>query len=146
MQRHTGLIFKEAEKDKETGDTTHVVHGLTTAAAIWLSAAVGVACGGELYFAASFAISIMLTLLRFGPRMPSSDDDDESSVGDLVAEWMGAQRYSSTAIAKSTEELEEVVDPEKQPMINNDSPKKASTSSLRKVKKRSSAAHLGGVV
>lgn len=31
-----GLIFKEADKDKITGDTTHVVHGLTTAASVWM--------------------------------------------------------------------------------------------------------------
>jgi putative Mg2+ transporter-C (MgtC) family protein len=31
-----GLIFKENEKDKATGDTTHVVHGLTTAASLWI--------------------------------------------------------------------------------------------------------------
>lgn len=31
-----GLIFKEADKDKVTGDTTHVVHGLTTAASLWI--------------------------------------------------------------------------------------------------------------
>lgn len=31
-----GLIFKQAEKDNATGDTTHVVHGLTTAASLWI--------------------------------------------------------------------------------------------------------------
>ena len=31
-----GLIFKEADKDNITGDTTHVVHGLTTAASLWI--------------------------------------------------------------------------------------------------------------
>lgn len=31
-----GLIFKEADKDNVTGDTTHVVHGLTTAASLWI--------------------------------------------------------------------------------------------------------------
>lgn len=31
-----GLIFKEADKDKITGDTTHVVHGLTTSASLWI--------------------------------------------------------------------------------------------------------------
>jgi putative Mg2+ transporter-C (MgtC) family protein len=31
-----GLIFKEADKDHVTGDTTHVVHGLTTAASLWI--------------------------------------------------------------------------------------------------------------
>ena len=31
-----GLIFKQAEKDEKTGDTTHVVHGLTTSASLWI--------------------------------------------------------------------------------------------------------------
>jgi len=138
-----GLIFKEAEKDKNTGDTTHVVHGLTTAAAIWLSAAVGVACGGEMYFAASFAIALLLTLLRFGPRMPSNDDD-ESSVGDS-GDWMGVRgpAYSSIAINNNNNPVEEV-DPEKQAMISKNSERKHS--SFRKLKRRASAAHLGGVV
>jgi uncharacterized membrane protein YhiD involved in acid resistance len=33
-----------------------------------LSAAVGIACGGGLYFAASFSTALNLLLLRFGPR------------------------------------------------------------------------------
>jgi uncharacterized membrane protein YhiD involved in acid resistance len=114
-----------------------VVHGLTTAAAIWLSAAVGVACGGELYFAASFAIALLLTLLRFGPRMPSSDDDD-SSLGDM----MNVHGYPSVGLYNSTENVEP--DPEKQAMINKNSTRQ--NSSIRKLKKRTSAAHLGGVV
>jgi putative Mg2+ transporter-C (MgtC) family protein len=72
-----GLIFKEA-KNHEEGGPTHVVHGLTTAASLWLSAAVGIACGGELYFAASFGTAMMLLLLRFGPRNSDLDEDDES--------------------------------------------------------------------
>jgi putative Mg2+ transporter-C (MgtC) family protein len=31
-----GLIFKEAQKDNKTGDTMHVVHGLTTSASLWI--------------------------------------------------------------------------------------------------------------
>ncbi|KAL3912926.1 MAG: hypothetical protein SGARI_000910 [Bacillariaceae sp.] len=67
-----GLIFKKEEKDNSL-----VVHGLTTAASVWISASVGIACGGELYFAASFGVSIMMLLLRFGPRSFDTDDDDE---------------------------------------------------------------------
>jgi uncharacterized membrane protein YhiD involved in acid resistance len=48
-----GLIFKKEEKSN-SGDSNHVVHGLTTAASLWLSAAVGIACGGELYFPGKF--------------------------------------------------------------------------------------------
>ena len=36
-----GLIWKQTEKD-EKGEFTHSVHGLTTAASLWLSAAVGI--------------------------------------------------------------------------------------------------------
>ena len=68
-----GLIFKKTQSE---GDNM-VVHGLTTAASVWLSAAVGIACGGELYFAASFGTCLMMLLLRFGPRGSDHDDDDE---------------------------------------------------------------------
>ncbi len=53
-----------------------VVHGLTTAASVWLSAAVGIACSGGLFFAASFTVALMLILLRFGPtRNPKLDTE-----------------------------------------------------------------------
>jgi uncharacterized membrane protein YhiD involved in acid resistance len=124
-----GLIFKEAEKDKATGDTTHVVHGLTTAASLWLSAAVGVACGGGLYFAASFSIALMLTLLRFGPRF--YHDDEESLPGGEDDDNVG--HYASVAISNSRDEN---FDPEQERM-------------LKKVEKQQSTrkrAHLGGLV
>lgn len=71
-----GLIFKK------TGDDQMVVHGLTTAASVWLSAAVGIACGGELYFAALFGTCLMMLLLRFGPRGSDAIEDDEESDDD----------------------------------------------------------------
>ena len=64
-----GLIIKSTEKDPITGESHHLVQGITTAAATWLSAAVGLACGGGLYFVASFSTAINLVLLRFGPRL-----------------------------------------------------------------------------
>lgn len=36
-----GLIMKATEKDLVTGESHHLVQGITTAAATWLSAAVG---------------------------------------------------------------------------------------------------------
>lgn len=62
-----GLIFKNAEKN-ELGDMEHTVHGITTAISLWISAAVGIACGGELYFVASYSVGVMMLMLRFGPR------------------------------------------------------------------------------
>mmetsp|Transcript_28276 Transcript_28276/g.62985 ORF Transcript_28276/g.62985 Transcript_28276/m.62985 type:complete len:328 (-) Transcript_28276:199-1182(-) len=71
-----GLIFKKDETNEE-GERTHVVHGLTTAASVWLSAAVGIACGGDLYFAAAFCTAVMMLLLRFGPRSLDHDNEEE---------------------------------------------------------------------
>lgn len=78
-----GLIFKKDQTD-ENGETNHVVHGLTTAASVWLSAAVGIACGGDLFFAALFCTSVMMLLLRFGPRLnePEDDEDDDYERGE----------------------------------------------------------------
>jgi len=73
------LIFKDLHKDVD-GDMTHTVKGLNTAASVWLSAAVGVACGGGLYFVATFASALILVLLRFGPRNPVSSSPSSSPI------------------------------------------------------------------
>ena len=81
-----GLIFKK-DQTAEDGEQTHVVHGLTTAASVWLSAAVGIACGGDLYFAAVYCTAAMMLLLRFGPRMRDGSEDeysDEGSEGEIT--------------------------------------------------------------
>jgi putative Mg2+ transporter-C (MgtC) family protein len=31
-----GLIFKDSQQNKKTGYTSHVVHGLTTSASLWI--------------------------------------------------------------------------------------------------------------
>lgn len=85
-----GLIVKSSEKDPVTGESHHLVQGITTAAATWLSAAVGIACGGGLYFAASFSTALNLLLLRFGPRFsdaPSSDASNGVSRMGGTDEW-----------------------------------------------------------
>jgi len=50
-----GLIFKGTVGVGE--NEVHQVHGLTTAASVWLSAAVGVGCGGALYFPTVYGVS-----------------------------------------------------------------------------------------
>ncbi|KAL7555099.1 hypothetical protein ACHAWF_018711 [Thalassiosira exigua] len=81
-----GLIVKSSEVDPVTGERHHLVQGITTAAATWLSAAVGIACGGGMYFPAAFSTALNLLLLRFGPRTSQSD---ESSVATRMSgtEW-----------------------------------------------------------
>jgi uncharacterized membrane protein YhiD involved in acid resistance len=54
------LIWKGSviEGDEET----HQVHGLTTAASLWLSAAIGVGAGGALYVVSIYSVRLQLPL------------------------------------------------------------------------------------
>mmetsp|Transcript_15480 Transcript_15480/g.33377 ORF Transcript_15480/g.33377 Transcript_15480/m.33377 type:complete len:303 (+) Transcript_15480:185-1093(+) len=61
----SALIWKGFVDEEKVN---HQVHGLTTAASVWISAAVGVAAGGELYFCAVYTTLLMVFILRFGPR------------------------------------------------------------------------------
>mmetsp|Transcript_29854 Transcript_29854/g.66963 ORF Transcript_29854/g.66963 Transcript_29854/m.66963 type:complete len:208 (-) Transcript_29854:109-732(-) len=73
-----GMIWKQSQED---GGQT--VHGLTTAASLWLSAAVGIAAGGEMYFCAMFGTSVMVLMLRFGPRVTDPEAEEETCEDDL---------------------------------------------------------------
>jgi len=109
-----GLIWKEAQKDEETGTTAHTVHGLTTAASLWLSSAVGIACGGGLYFAASFSTAIILVLLRFGPRYYEPEDSKEEQeydqeeatdeLNDLIRRGANTEGYNALCSVHSMSE------------------------------------------
>jgi len=111
-----GLIVKSSEIDPETGERHHLVQGITTAAATWLSAAVGIACGGGMYFTAAFSTALNLLLLRFGPRGASSDDGSVASrtsgsewtnlVGnDVEAGNIGTERPSYGGTGETFEKL-----------------------------------------
>mmetsp|Transcript_32485 Transcript_32485/g.48965 ORF Transcript_32485/g.48965 Transcript_32485/m.48965 type:complete len:377 (+) Transcript_32485:206-1336(+) len=56
----------------------HQVHGLTTAASVWLSAAIGVGTGGALYFVSVYSTVLIILVLRYGPRLYLQDDDNYS--------------------------------------------------------------------
>lgn len=71
-----GLIWKGSTG--ESGNEKQEVHGLTTAASVWLSAAVGVAIGGgqRLYIVSIYAVALVVLVLRFGPQMYMLEDSD----------------------------------------------------------------------
>lgn len=97
-----GLIWKAPSGAGSGGQQQ--VHGLTTAASLWLSSAVGVACGGALYFVASFCVVIMVVLLRFGPRIDVIDGaggPDEAEFGaDYAAAARDSKRLSSARVVR----------------------------------------------
>lgn len=124
---------------------THVVHGLTTAASLWLSAAVGVACGGTLYFAASFGTAVMLVLLRFGPRFSELDDDEETEDdNDQDETERGGADIEAAAYRMDDRKLSERGANETSSLLPQpDSVSRQSTRNVASVRKR---AHLGSVV
>mmetsp|Transcript_23912 Transcript_23912/g.51640 ORF Transcript_23912/g.51640 Transcript_23912/m.51640 type:complete len:718 (-) Transcript_23912:136-2289(-) len=76
-----GLIWKGSLSDG-SGNEVHQVHGITTAASVWLAAAVGVGAGGALYVVSIYSTALIILVLRFGPRLylqndRGFEDDDE---------------------------------------------------------------------
>jgi len=55
------------------------VHGLTTATSVWLSAAIGILCGGGLYVPGLFTTSAGVVYLRFAPRLDTPIDTEEDA-------------------------------------------------------------------
>ncbi|KAJ8901237.1 hypothetical protein NDN08_007086 [Rhodosorus marinus] len=53
------------------------VHGLTTAASVWVAASLGIASGGQLYFTGIYTTILVVLMLRFGPRSPEKGEDSE---------------------------------------------------------------------
>ncbi|KNC83045.1 hypothetical protein SARC_04692 [Sphaeroforma arctica JP610] len=68
-----GLIWKGSSLDGSSPQ----VHGLTTAASVWLSAAVGTAAGGRMYFVCTYVVCLLMVILRFAPRSGNMEHDDE---------------------------------------------------------------------
>lgn len=73
------LIFKDSGQIK----------GLTTACGVWLACAVGMCCGGGLYFVSFFGVAGVVAVLRFGPRSAMPDDEeDEAKVHPVAVETL----------------------------------------------------------
>jgi putative Mg2+ transporter-C (MgtC) family protein len=66
-----GVITTSASRNE------NVVHGLTTAATIWLSAAVGVACGVGLFQIATMASVMTVSILRLGRMNPKQQQQKQ---------------------------------------------------------------------
>jgi len=87
----SALIWKETEGEKGTPSERHSVHGLTTAASVWLSAAVGIGAGGALYLYCLWCVVLVVFVLRLGPRLvlmgTYGADDSSFQNTDTGSEW-----------------------------------------------------------
>jgi len=68
-----GLIWKTTTGEGQ--DSVHQIHGLTTAASIWLAASIGVAVGGGYYFISLYSVILIVKVLKYGPRIFYQKDD-----------------------------------------------------------------------
>mmetsp|Transcript_25905 Transcript_25905/g.37928 ORF Transcript_25905/g.37928 Transcript_25905/m.37928 type:complete len:172 (-) Transcript_25905:92-607(-) len=81
----SALVWKHTFGEK--GSEKHEVHGLTTAASVWLSASVGIGAGGHMYLVSIYAVMLVIFVLRLGPRMMLADDSSSMINETEESEW-----------------------------------------------------------
>lgn len=110
-----GLIWKGSSTASKEVDgevvraTTQEVHGLTTAASVWLSAAVGVAVGGgrRLYIVSVYGVMLVILVLRFGPQLylaKDSESVDDWDDDDSELDWESFTDDSSDLHSQCSDE------------------------------------------
>ncbi|KAL3922353.1 MAG: hypothetical protein SGILL_002252 [Bacillariaceae sp.] len=77
------LIWKESIGERE--NQRNHVHGVTTAASVWLSASVGVASGGALWVCSAWTVILVVFLLRFGPQFAFVDDESYKTSDESIS-------------------------------------------------------------
>jgi uncharacterized membrane protein YhiD involved in acid resistance len=94
------LIWKGTFLDEYDGRERHQVHGLTTAASLWLSAAVGVGAGSALYVVTTYSTILVLIVLRYGPRLykesPRQESQDVPDQGSQAATVTSSELVTET--------------------------------------------------
>ena len=101
------------------------VHGLTTAASVWLAAAVEVAVGGgrRLHIVSVYVVMLVILVLRFGPQLYFTQDaESQQGFDDVVdddsaLDWDSITDDSSTGLSID-DENEDVKDLEKTRVYN----------------------------
>lgn len=78
------LIWKESTGEKGPNQRNHV-HGITTAASVWLSASVGIAAGGALWVSSAWTVILVVFVLRFGPKMAFVEDQSYRTSDDSLS-------------------------------------------------------------
>ena len=72
-------IWKGTKSSDDGMHQVPEVHGLTTATSVWLSAAIGILCGGGLFVPGLFTTGVGVVYMRFAPRLNVTTDDETES-------------------------------------------------------------------
>ena len=103
----------------------NVVHGLTTAAGIWATAGVGMACGGGLWFVATIATLVLILIQWFLHRKLFRHKPiysikivfvQETNERELIKDLFDTERYNRLVVERHNDELiyQAVLDTEKE--------------------------------
>ena len=76
----SALIWKEVTGEKGSPDQRNHVHGIATAASVWLSASIGIGVGGALYVMSTWTVILVLFVLRLVPQLLLDDPCDDELV------------------------------------------------------------------
>jgi len=90
----TSMRYPEKGDDPKNFQQLNVVHGLTTAATIWLSAAVGVSCGVGLLRVATIAAAATIFILRMGRKPKPVDSPTKKDDGDYPQQQQQQQQQN----------------------------------------------------
>jgi len=106
-----GLIWKGSLSDG-SGNELQQVHGITTAASVWLAAAVGAGTGGALYAVSAYSAALVILVLRFGPRLylqndrgfEDDDGEEEDEKEDGEEDIIDEKNYGKSAVPTHAKE------------------------------------------
>lgn len=76
-------IWKGTKSSDDGMHQVPEVHGLTTATSVWLSAAIGILCGGGLFVPGLFTTGVGVVYMRFAPRLNVTTDDETAEQTDI---------------------------------------------------------------
>lgn len=140
LSPHPEVLTKRIPQDGSPA--TPEIHGLTTATSVWLSAAVGLLCGGGLYLLSFFATAVGVVYLRFAPRLaPSFPDLDQSGHDDLEELRVPLNPNTESPASGRPDEAPSNASTTKQPP----SPKRENSARISKSRDNSSAARRASI-
>ncbi|CAB9502581.1 Protein MgtC [Seminavis robusta] len=96
----SALIWKATTGEKGQNQRNHV-HGITTAASVWLSASVGIGAGGALYVMSVWTVVLVVFVLRMAPQLKGSNRRATVSGGDVVPKSVSYQKNFDQLLRES---------------------------------------------
>jgi len=119
------LIWKGSTGKKGTSQERKEVHGLATASAVWISAAIGVGTGGNMFVVSVYCVVLAILVLRlnhsFQAQIVSENDqwDEEDGEDSWEEESVKSGSLSDDSVERGNTSTANEHNDEKRPLLNN---------------------------